>query len=150
MDQSTLPTWVYIIVAFGGLGGISALIPAIVNGIKSIFKIGVEKEQDKAQAEKLQAEAEKTTIEGLRIAFETMQKSLESRMEDMQEEIDGLKKRIEDITEDLAKKNKCLEIAKQFIRELIARFDALRNEFYEELDRWPETTKPDGWEEYKE
>ena len=148
--MENLPAWVVIIVTFittiGGGAGAAALL--------GYFK---PKAQSPEEKKSIEAQTDKTTIEGLQLAFETLHKNLNAQIEQLRKQLEIQNQKIEKQQVELQRlvgmlreKDDCIERAKKMIQELVERFHALRNEFYEELERWPIVGLPDGLEEYEE
>ena len=125
------------------------------------------KKKLEAEAKDINSTAEKTDMDAANVLKNIVLELIEPYREEqkrLSDKVDRLQKKIEEQQADLnrfailnRKTNEELEQEREdhhkackFIRELIERFHAIRNEFYEELGRWPVVGLPDGVEDYEE
>ena len=119
-----------------------------------------QKKKLEADANKVDSDASKTNIDAADVLKDIVLDLIEPYRKEQQrlsDKVDKLQKKIEEQQDEinrfigqLRKEKEERSIDRRFIREFIDRFHELRNEFFEEVGRWPVVGMPDGYEEYEE
>ena len=149
--MENLPVWAYIVGAFlTAAGGIFGYILPKAKSKAEKRNLDAETEHTEAETDSQKIDNLSKIIDKLSEQIEKSEKRYVKRMQEMQIEIDGLKLEIQRFAKVLREKDEYLKRTRKVIQEFIDRFHELRNEFYEEVGRWPVVGMPEGYEEYEE